>query len=79
MSFIRFSNYVINPAWIQSIEILPSSYKIRMSDTKTSGWLFFSAGLVDSYNKPLLIYKDKEPDDYELMSKWISNHSTIPK
>ena len=75
MSFIRFSNYVINPAWIQSIEILPSSYKIRMSDTKTSGWLFFSAGLVDSYNQPLYIHKDKEPGDYELMSKWINKYS----
>lgn len=79
MSFIRFSNYVINPAWIQSIEILPNRYKIFMNRQETSGWMFFSSGSMGSSNTPLWIVKENSPDDYELMSKWISNHSTIPK
>ena len=79
MSFIRFSNYVINPAWIQSIEILPNRYKIFMNRQETGGWMVFSSGFMNSSNQPLLLVKEKEPGDYELMSKWISDHSTSPK
>ena len=39
MSFIRFTTHVINPAWIQSIEITPTAYKILMSQPHMSGWI----------------------------------------
>lgn len=76
MSFIRFSNYVIHPAWIQTIEIVPTGYKIMMSRQHMSGFMLFGAGSTDSINKPLWISKEKEPTDYEKMTKWIEKNSS---
>jgi hypothetical protein len=76
MSFIRFSNRIVNPAWIQSIEITPAAYKILMSEPHMSGYILFSFGLVDSVNKPLWIDKEKEPADYQLMTTWIQKNSS---
>ena len=76
MSFIRFSNYVIHPAWIQTIEIVPTGYKIMMSHHRMSGFMLFGAGSTDSINKPLWISKEKEPIDYEKMTKWIEKNSS---
>lgn len=76
MSFIRFSNRIINPAWIQSIEITPTAYKILMSEPSMSGFMIFSSGLVNSVNKPFWIDKEKEPADYQLMTSWIQKNSS---
>jgi hypothetical protein len=76
MSFIRFSNCVINPAWIQFIETVPTGYKIMMSRQSMSGFVLFSSGFADSINKPLWINKEKEPTDYEKMTKWMEKHSS---
>lgn len=76
MSFIRFTKFVINPAWIQSIETMPSGYKIMMSQPVMSGFMLFSTGFADSMNKPIWINKEKEPTDYEKMTKWMENHSS---
>jgi hypothetical protein len=76
MSFIRFSNCVINPAWIQTIEIMPNRYKIVMSEPTMSGWLLAGSGFAGSINKPLWISKEKEPTDYEKMTKWMEKHSS---
>ena len=76
MLFIRFSNYVIHPAWIQTIEIVPTGYKIMMSQQRMSGFMLFGAGSNDSINKPLWISKEKEPTDYEKMTKWIEKNSS---
>jgi hypothetical protein len=76
MSFIRFSNRIMNPAWIQSIECMPNAYKIIMSNPHTDGWMLFSSGSIHSTNKPLWIDKDKHPSDYQLMTTWIQKNST---
>lgn len=76
MSFIRFSNYIIHPAWIQTIEIVPTGYKIMMSQQRMSGFMLFGAGSTDSINKPLWISKEKDPTDYEKMTKWIEKNSS---
>jgi hypothetical protein len=76
MSFIRFSNYIIHPAWIQTIEIVPTGYKIMMSHQHMSGWLLAGSGFASSINKPLWISKEKEPVDYEKMTKWIEKNSS---
>jgi len=76
MSFIRFSNYIIHPAWIQTIEIVPTGYKIMMSHQHMSGFMLFGAGSTDSINKPIWISKEKEPTDYEKMTKWIEKNSS---
>ena len=76
MSFIRFSNRIINPAWIQSIEIVPNAYKIIMSDPHTDGFILFSSGSISSTNKPVWIQKDKHPDDFQIVTKWIEKNSS---
>ena len=76
MSFIRFSNCIINPAWIQMIETVPTGYKILMSEPTMSGWLLAGSGFANSINTPLLISKEKEPTDYEKMTKWIEKNSS---
>ena len=75
MSFIRFTNCVMNPAWIQSIEIMPTAYKIIMSNPNTSGFILFSSGFISSINKPIWITKEKDPADYEKLTKWMNQNS----
>lgn len=74
MSFIRFTNCVINPAWIQSIEIMPTSYKILMSRPVTDGYFIWGFGNIHTVNMPLWINKEKEPGDYEKMTKWMEKN-----
>ena len=76
MSFIRFTKYIINPAWIQSIEIMPDAYKIIMSNPHTDGFILFSSGSISTTNKPVWIEKDKQPDDFQVMTKWMEKHSS---
>jgi len=75
MSFIRFTNRVMNPAWIQSIEIMPSAYKIIMSNPHTDGFILFSSGSIHTTNMPIWITKEKEPADYEKMTKWMEKNA----
>ena len=76
MSFIRFSNRIINPAWIQSIEIMPDAYKIIMSNPHTDGFILFSSGSINTTNKPVWIEKDKQPHDFQVMTKWMEKHTS---
>ena len=76
MSFIRFSTHIINPAWIQSIEIMPTAYKIIMSNPHIDGYIIFSSGSIRSTNEPVWIEKDKQPHDFQVMTKWMEKHSS---
>lgn len=76
MSFIRFGTRIINPAWIQSIEITSNAYKIVMSQQQVSGFILFSTGIVDSKNMPFWIDKEKHPTDYQIMTTWIDKNSS---
>lgn len=76
MSFIRFSNMVINPAWIQAIEIMPNNYKIVMSRQSMRGWIIGGSGWTGSENKSVWINKETEPKDYEIMTKWMDKNSS---
>lgn len=75
MSFIRFTKFVINPAWIQSVEIMPTSYKILMSQPVTDVYFIWGFGHIDTVNKPICINKEKEPADYERMTKWMEKNA----
>jgi hypothetical protein len=76
MSFIRFSTHIINPAWIQSIEIMPTAYKIIMSNPHIDGYIIFSSGSIRSTNEPVWIEKDKQPHDFQVMTNWMEKHSS---
>ena len=76
MSFIRFSTHIINPAWIQSIEIMPTAYKIIMSNPHIDGYIIFSSGSIRSTNEPVWIEKDKQPHDFQILTKWMEKHSS---
>lgn len=76
MSFIRFSTHIINPAWIQSIEIMPSAYKIIMSNPHIDGYIIFSSGSIRSTNEPVWIEKDKQPHDFQILTNWMEKHAS---
>jgi hypothetical protein len=76
MSFIRFTKFVINPVWIQSVEMMPTSYKIIMSQPVTDGYFIWAFGNINTINMPLWINKEKEPDDYEKMTKWMEKNAS---
>ena len=71
MSFIRFGTRIINTNWIRTIMITPASYKISLNITSHSGWTLFGTGMIDSGNDFIIIDKEKDKEDYEVVSQWI--------
>jgi hypothetical protein len=72
MSFIKLNNYIINTRYISNIKTGKNLYRINMI-ANHSGVIFFGSGSFYSEDSFLDIYKDKDEDDYNKITKWIEN------
>jgi hypothetical protein len=71
--FIRLSNIIINSSHIKNIIIENNSYSININNINLFGYFIFQYGSIDSENKNLFISKEKSPEDYNTISKWIKS------
>ena len=71
MSFIRFSNQLINVAWIRQIVINPNKYVIHCNTPSYTGFMLAGSGLISSDQSVIIIDKEKDANDYEVMTKWM--------
>ena len=71
--FIKLNKYVININKISKIEIQKDLYKIFFNNRYHEGVSFLGFGSLNTYEKIISICKEKNPECYNIINKWISN------
>ena len=71
-NFIKLTSIIINTQTIKNINVKPSSYCINLTSQKIDGFMLFSNGFLTSIDYKIDICKEKEPDDYKIISEWIN-------
>jgi hypothetical protein len=71
--FIKLSNQIINTSKIIKIKFFPNQYNIHMSTTDIGGYFYICVGNFSSYESYINIFKDDNIEDFNIISKWISN------
>ena len=69
--FLKLSNLIINTSKIIYIDILPSKYMLRLSCQKINGDYFLGQGRIDTMHKDIIVCSNDDPQDYEIVKKWI--------
>jgi hypothetical protein len=72
MKFIKLSSHIINTNYIKTIVLKPDKYYINFVHNKIDGVFIFGGGVIDSINDELEICKNKSPEDYKIVSDFIS-------
>lgn len=75
--FLRLScGLILNPKYIQTIQINPNFISIVVTDFSIQGWHFLSLGIINSTNSYRLMYeKDTQLVDYNNIMKWIDDNT----
>jgi hypothetical protein len=71
MSFIQFNNRLINVGWIRQVVINSNKYIIHCNTPTYSGFMLAGSGLISSDPSIIVIDKEKDANDYEVMTKWM--------
>lgn len=71
--FIKLTNKIINISSIQKIECHENQYSLLMNNNHITGVFIMSSGFINSNSDYIVIYKDKNPMDYEIITKFIDD------
>jgi hypothetical protein len=71
LRFIRLSSSIINPRFIEHIEIKENLYIISLSNISINGTSFFNFGWINSSVKQFGICSKNDPEDYKIITKWL--------
>lgn len=73
--FIKLTNMLLNPNYINKILITPNKYNIYISNKEIDGyvWLLTGTGLgsIKTCDDKIEICKTKDPIDYKILSEWM--------
>ena len=70
--FIKLSNCLINVRHVRTILYNePNKYVIKLSINAANGWMLFGSGNFTTYNEVVHVCKEKDPEDYNIIKKWI--------
>ncbi len=69
--FIKLSNVIINTKFMSAILIEPKLYTIYIVNNNISGFMLASFGIISSNDTKIQICKEKNLDDYNIISNWI--------
>ena len=71
--FIKLTNIVINTTKIIKINTYQNKYHICMNNNILDGYLFISFGSIYTTDNIIEICKNKDPLDYQIITKWINS------
>jgi hypothetical protein len=74
MSFIRFRNQMINVQYIRKIVIEPTIYRVYCNQPNYYGFILAGSGFLNSENDVIVIDKEKDQYEYDMLRKWISTN-----
>lgn len=72
MKFICLANLIINPSAISTIQRWPHVYQIHMRGAPIQGSILFGSGEIHS--ECIEVSEVNSPEDYHILSKWITEH-----
>lgn len=73
--FIRLSKCIINPRFIEHIEIKENLYIISLSNNSINGNHLFSIGWINSSVTRFGICLNNNPEDYKTITKWLDTYT----
>lgn len=71
--FLKLSHTIINVSHIKEITIRESKYTIYLQSNRHSGFSIAGSGFISNDNDYYTICKNKNPEDYIKVDKWIKN------
>ncbi len=74
--FIKLSNTIINSSKITSVRMFNNKYYINVLHTSVNGLYFGFFGNIGSSENRFEVCKEKDKDDYTIMTNWISKNTT---
>lgn len=75
LRFIRLNKYIINPRFIEHIEIKENLYIVSLSNSSIDGTSICSLGWINSSFKQFTICSKNNPDDYKIITKWLDTNT----
>ena len=72
-SFLKLQGLLLNKRNIQRIEINPDRFRVVITPV-TRGWNIFGFGVISTDTQYYDICKEKNPDNYQTISKWMEEH-----
>ena len=75
LRFIRLKKYIINPRFIEHIEIKENLYMISLTINSINGTSFFNFGWINSSVKQFEICSNNDPEDYKIITKWLDTNT----
>ena len=69
--FIKLTSMIINKNLITSVFIKPNKYHIYTVENNINGFLLLGSGGASSSPEKIVICKEKDTEDYNIISKWI--------
>ena len=73
MNFIKLSRVIINTSKISTVQLLENRYIIKVASLNTSGFIVAGSGWIHSIDTVIHVCQKKDPDDYEVFTKWVIN------
>ena len=71
--FIKLTSMIINKNLITSVFIKPNKYHIYTIENNINGYMLFGIGCASSSPEKIVICKEKDTEDYKIMSKWVDS------
>ena len=71
LRFIRLKKYIINPRFIEHIEIKENLYMISLTINSINGISLLNSGWINSSVKQFGICLNNDPEDYKTITKWL--------
>jgi hypothetical protein len=62
---------IINKNLITSVFIKPNKYHIYTIENNINGYMLFGSGGASSSPEKIVVCKEKDTEDYKIISKWI--------
>jgi hypothetical protein len=75
LRFIRLNKYIINPRFIEHIEIKENVYMISLTINSINGISLFNSGWINSSVKEFRICSNNDPEDYKTITKWLDENT----
>ena len=70
--FIKLTNCIINVRHVRNILYNePNKYVINFSYNKMNGFILVGSGNFTTHNEVVHVCKEKNPEDYNIVKKWI--------
>ena len=75
LRFIRLNKYIINPRFIEHIEIKENLYMISLTINSINGISILNSGWINSSVKQFGICSNNDPEDYKTITKWLDENT----